>query len=69
MSKTIHLDIPGSAAERVALEDSKRFPKCWGVSRMADNDQAVLVSFAEPLTDDQLRGLHDLIKDNQRRYS
>ena len=33
--------------------------KCWGVGRMTDNDKAVLLSFDRPLTDDELRALHD----------
>lgn len=36
--------------------------KPWGVSRMADNDKALLVSFRAPPTDDDLRNLHELIR-------
>lgn len=46
--KVIQLDIPETSAERVALEDSKKLPKCWGVSRVADNEKAILVSFERP---------------------
>lgn len=67
--KTIELNIPETAAERVALADSRRFPKCWGVSRVAGNEKAVLVSFDEPLSDDQLSGLHELISKNKKLYS
>lgn len=34
----------------------------WGVSRMADNDKALLVSFRARPTDDDLRNLHELIR-------
>lgn len=60
--KVIQLDIPTTAAERVAREDSKKLPKCWGVSRMADNEKAILVSFERSLTDSELRLLDDLLK-------
>lgn len=30
-----------------------------GISRMADNDRAVLLTFDRPLTDDELRQLHE----------
>lgn len=33
--------------------------KARGVGRMADNDKAVLLIFDRPLTDDELRALHD----------
>ena len=38
------------------------FPKAFGVSRVADNDKVVLVSFNRPLTDDELRVLHEEIR-------
>lgn len=33
---------------------------CPGVTRMADNDKAVLVSFSRRLTDDELRFFHEV---------
>lgn len=36
--------------------------KVYGVSRMFDNDKAILVSFSRPLTDDELRHLHDYLR-------
>lgn len=60
--KAIQLDIPETSAERIALEDSKKLPKCWGVSRVADNDQAILVSFERPLSNHELRVLDDMLK-------
>jgi hypothetical protein len=33
-----------------------------GVGRIADNDRAMLVMVAKPLTDDQLRALHDYLR-------
>ena len=60
--KVIQLDIPTTSAERIALEDSKNLPKCWGVSRMAENEKAILVSFERSLTDNELRLLDDLLK-------
>lgn len=35
------------------------FPTAWGVSRLADNPQAVMVSFKVAPTDDELRTFHD----------
>lgn len=35
--------------------------KAYGVSRLADNEQALLVSFSRRLTDDELRFLHEVI--------
>lgn len=32
---------------------------CPGISRVADNDRAVLVIFSRPLTDDELRFFHE----------
>jgi hypothetical protein len=37
--------------------------RVFGVSRLADNDKAVLISFSEPLTDDQLRHLHEYLRE------
>lgn len=34
--------------------------KCRGVSRMDDNDKAVLVHFSRPLTDAELRFFHEV---------
>jgi hypothetical protein len=36
-------------------------PNALGVGRLRDNDKALLVHFARPLTDDELRLLHDLL--------
>lgn len=36
----------------------------WGVSRMGDNNQALLVSMRGRPTDDDLRELHELIREN-----
>ena len=38
-------------------------PKAHIVSRMGDNDKAILVSFTKPLTDDELRDFHDYVKE------
>lgn len=37
----------------------KNLPDAKGISRMVDNDKAILVSFAAPLTNDQMRNLHE----------
>lgn len=58
----IKLDIPETAAERIALQDAKRLPKCWGISRVGDNEKAILVSFDRRLTDNELRYLDELLK-------
>lgn len=34
-----------------------------GTGRMADNDRAALLMLAQPLTDDQLRSLHDYLRE------
>ncbi len=62
LRKTIDLDIPKTSAERIALADAKKLPKCWGVSRVADNEKAILISFSDVLTDAQMRYLHDVIR-------
>lgn len=36
--------------------------RVWGVSRMADNEKALLVSFNRRLTDDEMRFLHEVIE-------
>jgi len=59
---TIELDIPATAAERIALADAKKLPKCWGVSRMADNEKAILVSFDRALTNNEMRLLDEILK-------
>jgi hypothetical protein len=66
---SIRLDIPDDPAERVRQQDEWRrrqrafggLPRACGVSRMADNDKAVLISFERPLTDDELRQFHDAL--------
>lgn len=47
-------------AGNCAYPDPTTPPRCHGVSRMADNDQAVLIGFDRKLTDDELRILHDI---------
>lgn len=37
--------------------------KCLGVSRDAENDQAIIVSLSRRPSDNELRGLHDFIRD------
>ena len=39
-----------------------------GVSRMADNDRAVLVSFSRFLSDDELRDLHNFLRHFDPRF-
>jgi hypothetical protein len=41
-------------------------PKALGVSRMADNDRAILVSFSKMLTDDEMRDFHDYVREWER---
>jgi hypothetical protein len=41
----------------------KDFPRALGVSRVADNPKAVLVSLARPPIDYELRALHDRPRD------
>jgi hypothetical protein len=36
--------------------------RLWGVSRVADNEQALLLSFDRRPTDDELRALHERFK-------
>ncbi len=36
--------------------------KVQGVSRMADNERALLISFSKPLTDDELRSFHNFAR-------
>lgn len=37
-------------------------PRLWGVSRVADNEQAVLLSFDRRPTDDELRDIHERLR-------
>lgn len=39
------------------------FPKIQGISRMADNEFALLLSPARRLTDDEMRAVHDYLND------
>ncbi len=48
-------------AEKSAEDDRKSFG-VMGVSRMFDNDRAVLISTRRRLTDDQLRELHEWLR-------
>lgn len=48
---------------------SALLPPCFGVSRMADNDKAVLVSFHRPMTDDELRTFHDALAERIKSES
>lgn len=46
--------------ERDAGADHLRGPqRVWGVSRDADNPKVLIVSFAEPPSDDDLRAVHE----------
>lgn len=40
--------------------------RALGVGRMADNTKAILVSFNRAPTDDELRGLHELLRHNEQ---
>ena len=41
--------------------DARKLPKARGVGRMGDNDKAIMVHFDRPLTDDELRTLHEML--------
>lgn len=53
---------PIYAQDRMTNPDPIGTQRVMGVGRMADNDRAALVMLAQPLTDDQLRGLHDYLR-------
>lgn len=38
-------------------------PKAQGISRMGDNDRAMLIHFSKPLTDDEMRDFHDYARE------
>lgn len=40
------------------------YPKIHGVSRVADNDKVLLVSFHQKPSDYELREFHELIREN-----
>ena len=44
-------------------------PAVSGVSRMADNEKAILVNMSRPLTDDELRRLHDFLRHFDPRFT
>jgi len=39
-----------------------------GVSRMADNDKAILLSFNRAISDDELRALHEYLRDFEQDF-
>ncbi len=41
------------------------FPRVTGVARDADNECTVVVTFSTPLTDDQIRAIHDAFKNGE----
>ncbi len=44
----------------MANDNTRARLTCPGVSRMGDNDKAILVSFSRRLTDDELRFFHEV---------
>lgn len=52
----------GRFPSRSPRQLSGEVPRVLGVSREPGNPQAVLVSFAAPLSDDQLRSFHDSLR-------
>ena len=50
-----------SALSNAAPDESVRLPKARGVSRDPDWSGSVAVYFDNPLTDDELRGLHEVL--------
>ena len=38
-------------------------PKAMGVSRVADNDRAILISFTKRLSDDDMRDFHEYVRE------
>lgn len=46
---------------RTAPPPAAGVPSASGVSRMSDNDRAVMVSFRRALTDAELRAMHDML--------
>jgi len=38
-------------------------PKAQGISRMSDNDRAILISFDKRLTDDEFRDFHEYVRE------
>lgn len=50
-------------SDRSAAANAVALPRAWGVSRDAESPgcKGVLVSFERKLSDDELRGLHDLL--------
>jgi hypothetical protein len=41
------------------------FPRVTGVARDPDNDLVISVCFTQPLTDDQLRAVHEALRYGQ----
>lgn len=48
--------------EDVRTGQMGRSPRVYGIGRVGDNEQAVLAVFSRKLTDDELRDLHDYIR-------
>lgn len=42
----------------------KLLPVVFGVSRVEDSDRVLLVAFRNPVSDDHLRALHELVREN-----
>jgi hypothetical protein len=38
------------------------FPKVYGIGRVADNEKAIVLYFKRPLTDDEMRVLHEDVR-------
>jgi len=42
-----------------SVSEHRSFPRATGISRLADNDRALLISFARKPSDDELRDIHE----------
>jgi hypothetical protein len=58
MSKVVDLDIPRTAAERLA----RQVLKCPGVGRDKDRDSALQFYFNRHVTDDEMKFLHEVMQ-------
>lgn len=60
-------DDPDLETDRGACPDCQgrgcSLPKAQGISRMSDNDHALLISFDKQLTDDEMRDFHEWCKE------
>ena len=52
--------------EGAGCEMPMPMPKAMGISRMADNDRAILISFTKRLSDDELRDFHEYAREWER---